>query len=236
VPKVKPLHSWDLDTTQARDLQKELAGRVDTTGPLLKWTTVAGADVSYDIKGRWLFAAVVVLDAATLELIEWAGAVDEAKFPYVPGLLSFRETPAVLRAYEELTVRPDVLICDGQGLAHPRRMGLACHVGLWLDLPTVGCAKSRLCGEYGEPSPESGKWSPLIDNGETIGAVVRTRSRIKPLFVSPGHHCDLESAISVVLASCRIYRLPIPSRLAHLYVNELRRHGRNQIGDRKGSG
>lgn len=223
MPKVVPLHSWDLDTTAARELQKQLAGKVDTTRPLRSWKTVAGADVSYNIRGRWLYAAVVVLDAATLEPIERSGAVAEATFPYVPGLLSFREAPAVLKAFEGLSVRPDVLICDGQGIAHPRRVGLASHLGLWLGLPTIGCAKSRLCGEYQEPPPERGEWTRLMDQGETIGAVVRSRAGIKPLFVSPGHLCDLPSAIAVVLATCRKYRLPVTSRLAHDYVNELRR-------------
>src|SRR5262249_2430384 len=155
-----------------------------------------------------LHAAVVVLRADTLEEIERAGVVAEAGFPYVPGLLSFREAPAVIAAYQKLTRRPDVLICDGQGIAHPRRLGPASPLGLWLGIPTIGCAKSWLFGQYKEPGPNRGDWTPLTDGEATIGAVLRTRSRVKPLFVSPGHLCDLEGAIAVVLASTSKYRLP----------------------------
>ena len=147
----------------------------------------------------------------------------EAAFPYVPGYLTFREAPAVEAAFSRLARRPDLLLVDGHGWAHPRRFGIACHLGLWLDLPTVGCAKSRLCGTYAEPGPERGARSPLVDRGEVVGAVVRTRPRVKPLFVSPGHRCDLEGAVALVLATSAKYRLPIPARLAHAYVNDIRR-------------
>jgi deoxyribonuclease V len=223
MPKVPMLHSWDLDPTQARELQKELATRVDTSCSLPPPRTVAGADVSYDLGGRWLFAAVVVTRAATEEVLERSGIVAEARFPYVPGLLSFREAPAIIQAYEALEIRPDVLLVDGQGIAHPRRMGVASHLGLWLGVPTIGCAKSWLFGEHEEPGPDRGSWTPLTDKGDTLGAVVRSRSRIKPLFVSPGHLCDLQSSIRIVLDACPKYRLPIPARLAHRFVNDLRR-------------
>jgi deoxyribonuclease V len=219
------LHSWDLDPAQARALQRELATRVDTTRVLSPFETVGGADVSYNKFDPQLHAAVVVLRADTLDLIERSGVVAEATFPYVPGLLSFREAPAVIAAFRKLKVRPDILICDGQGIAHPRRLGLASHLGLWLELPTIGCAKSWLFGKYQEPGPERGAWCPLSDGDETIGAVLRTRSRVKPLYVSPGHLCDLDGAIAAVLATSRTYRLPFPTRLAHNYVNELRRQG-----------
>ncbi|HZW30318.1 MAG TPA: deoxyribonuclease V [Isosphaeraceae bacterium] len=218
-----PLHSWDLDAAQARALQAELAARVDTSRRLRPYETVAGADVSYNKWSPTLHAAVVVLRAGTLEPIERAGVVAEARFPYVPGLLSFREAPAVIAAFGKLTVRPDVLICDGQGIAHPRRLGLACHLGLWLGIPTIGCAKSWLFGQYQEPGSERGDWTPLTDGDETIGAVLRSRSRVQPLFVSPGHLCDLDGAIAAVLASTSKFRLPETTRLAHNYVNELRR-------------
>lgn len=165
---------------------------------------------------------MVVLQAGTLEVLDRSGMLAEARFPYVPGLLTFREAPAVIEAFEKLRVKPDVLICDGQGIAHPRRMGLAAHLGLWLGIPTIGCAKSWFFGEYEEPGPERGDWSPLTDQGATIGAVLRTRSRVKPVFVSSGHLCDLKSAIEVVLAASPAYRQPITTRLAHQYVNELR--------------
>jgi len=192
---------------------------------LPRYTTVAGADVSYDLRGKWLHAAVVVLRAETFEVIDRSGVVAEAKFPYVPGLLSFREAPAVIEAFEQLKVRPDILMCDGQGIAHPRRMGLASHLGLSLEIPTIGCAKSWLCGDYEMPGLTRGEWTPLTDGGETIGAVLRTRTGVKPLFISPGHLCDLASAIAVVLATAPQYRVPITTRLAHQYVNELRRQG-----------
>jgi deoxyribonuclease V len=228
VPPVKTLHSWDLSTQAARDLQLELAARVDVTRPLTSFETVAGADISYELRGKWLYAAVVVLRAGTWDVIERSEVVMEARFPYVPGLLSFREAPPVIEAFRQLTIRPDVLICDGQGIAHPRRLGFATHLGLWLGIPTVGCAKSWLFGEYDEPGHERGGWSPLTHNGETLGAVLRTRARVKPLFVSPGHLCDLKSAIDVVLATATEYRQPITTRLAHHYVNELRQSGHSE--------
>jgi deoxyribonuclease V len=221
--RFETLHDWDLTPGEARALQKSLSSRVDVTTPLPPWKTVAAADVSYNKYSEWLYAAVVVVEAGTFALIERAGVVAEARFPYVPGLLSFREAPPVLDAFARLQARPDVVLCDGQGIAHPRRIGLASHLGLWLGLPTIGCAKSLLCGEYDEPGPDRGDRSPLIDKGEVIGSVVRTRSRVNPLYVSPGHLCDLDGAISVVLATSVKYRLPVPSRMAHDYVNELRR-------------
>jgi deoxyribonuclease V len=221
-------HRWDLDPAQARALQKALAGELDLSQRVTSYRTVAAADVSYNKNDPTLYAAVVVTDARSFEVIERVGVVAEATFPYVTGLLSFREAPPVLEAFRRLETRPDVVICDGQGTAHPRRMGLACHLGLWLGLPTVGCAKSRLCGRYEEPGPTRGDRSPLVDKGETVGSVVRTRDRVRPLFVSPGHLCDLESAVSVVLATTVKYRLPVPSRLAHALVNDLRRGGGRQ--------
>jgi deoxyribonuclease V len=226
MPEVETLHSWDLSTAEARDLQLNLAALVDRTRVLPPIETAAGADVSYEIRGKWLYAAVVVLRVGIWEVIDKSGIIAEARFPYVPGLLSFREAPPVIEAFKKLTVCPDVLICDGQGIAHPRRLGLASHLGLWLGLPTIGCAKSRLCGEYDEPAPERGAWSPLTEDGETIGAVVRTRTRIKPLYVSTGHFCDLESAITTVLATATKYRQPTTTRLAHQYVNDLRRQAK----------
>jgi deoxyribonuclease V len=225
MPEVETLHSWNVSTAEARDLQLDLAARVDRSRAMAPIETVAGADVSYDLRGKWLYAAVVVLRMGTWEVIDRSGIIAEARFPYVPGLLSFREAPPVIEAFTKLTVRPDVLICDGQGIAHPRRLGLASHIGLWLGLPTIGCAKSWFHGEYEEPGPERGDWSPLTDAGETIGAVLRTRTRVKPLFVSSGHLCDLESATAIVLATATKYRQPWTTRLAHQYVNDLRRQG-----------
>jgi deoxyribonuclease V len=221
--QVGNLHAWDLTPAEARALQRELAGRVDVARPLGDWDTLAAADVSYTRGDTRLFAAVVVVRRETLEVIERAGVALDVRFPYVPGLLSFREAPPVLAAFEALTTRPDVVLCDGQGIAHPRRLGLASHLGLWLGLPTIGCAKSRLCGTYAEPGPERSARSPLVDRGAVVGAVVRTRARVRPLFVSPGHLCDIDSAVEVVLATTQGARLPEPARWAHAHVNELRR-------------
>lgn len=220
--KLRKLHEWGLSTTEARDLQHSLAQQVVTSTPLKEWRLVAAADVSYNKFDPWLYAAVVVVKAGTFELVERMGIARQATFPYVPGLLSFREIPPVLEVFEKLKTRPDVVLCDGQGIAHPRRVGLASHLGLWLDLPTIGCAKSRLIGEHEEPGPARGARSPLVDNGEVIGAVLRTRDRVKPLYVSTGHQVDLESAVAVTLDCAVKHRLPVPARLAHVYVNEIR--------------
>jgi deoxyribonuclease V len=222
----RPGHRWRIEPAKARELQLELAERVIADRPLGRYDTVGGADVSYSKWSQTLYAAVVVLRADTLEVIERAGVVAEATFPYIPGLLSFREAPPVIEAFETLSVRPEVLICDGQGIAHPRRLGLASHLGLWLEIPTIGCAKSHLFGDYEEPGPTRGDWSPMTDGDETIGAVLRTRDRVKPLFVSPGHLCDLPSAIAAVLAATRRYRQPVTTQMAHGYVNEMRLRGR----------
>ena len=172
--QIARLHSWDVDPKEARAIQESLAGRVDVSTPLGPYETIAAADVSFNKFEPWLYAAVVVVRAGTFEVVERVGVTAEARFPYVPGLLSFREAPAVLDAFEKLRTRPDVVICDGQGIAHPRRLGLASHLGLWLGLPTVGCAKSLLCGRYDEPGPDRGDRSPLVDRGEVVGMVVRS--------------------------------------------------------------
>ena len=221
-------HSWDVTPAQAVALQKELAGQVDTASTLGPWETLAAADVSFDRGADDLFAAVVVVRARTFEVVERVGVAGPAKFPYVSGLLSFREAPALLDAFHALKTRPDVVLCDGQGIAHPRRLGIASHLGLWLGLPTVGCAKSLLCGTYEEPGPNRGDRSPLVHRGEVLGAVLRTRSRVSPVFVSPGHRCDLEGAVSLVMATTSKYRLPTPTRLAHEYVNEVRRAAKDR--------
>jgi deoxyribonuclease V len=233
MPRVLELHSWDLSTSQARSLQEELAGRVDVTRQLAEVKTIGGADVSFDRGGKWLFAAVVVTSAGTEEILEQSCVVAEVGFPYVPGLFSFREAPPLLQAYRALQNPPDVLLVDGQGIAHPRRIGLASHLGLWLEIPTVGCAKSWLYGDHEQPGPSRGDWKPITASGQTIGAVLRTRDRVRPLYVSPGHLCDLEGAVRVVLENAPTYRLPIPARLAHQYVNDLRRRalgGSDTIG------
>lgn len=221
--KIHPLHSWSLAPGQATTLQSELAERTITDVPVESCKLVAGADISYDIGSTTFYAGVVVLRAGDLQIVERRGVRGESPFPYVPGLLSFREAPLLLEAFARVESQPDVVLFDGQGIAHQRHLGLAAHVGLWLQVPSVGCAKTRLVGQYEEPEREAGSTSPLRYHGAVVGSVVRTKTGINPLFVSPGHLIDLPSAVRWTLATCRGYRLPEPTRQAHLYVNELRR-------------
>ena len=183
---------------------------------------MAAMDVSYDRRSPWVFAAVVVLGLPTFEMLDQAAVRTRATFPYVPGLLSFRESPAGLAAWERLRIRPDCLLCDGHGYAHPRRFGLACHFGLLVDLPTVGCAKSVLVGEYQEPCRSRGSVSDLVHEGEVVGAALQTREDIMPVFVSVGHRLSLSRAVATVLACCPRYRVPEPIRQAHGLVNRMR--------------
>jgi deoxyribonuclease V len=217
------LHSWDLTPREARALQEELATRVDSITPLGRCEKIGAVDVSADRWDRMLTAGVVVWDVAEQRVIERAVVQTPAKFPYVPGLLSFREAPAILAACEQITMEPDLIICDGQGMAHPRRFGLACHLGLWLDRPTIGCAKSRLCGTHMEPPGSRGGCVPLWDGEEMIGAVLRTRSGCKPLYASVGHHCRLEDAVELILRLASKFRQPEPIRQVHQLVYETRR-------------
>jgi len=187
---------------------------------------VAGADVSYDRGSPLLFAAVVVLDAASLALVETASTAARATFPYVPGYLSFRELPPLLAAFAKLRTRPDLVVCDGHGRAHPRRFGFACHLGVALDLPAIGVAKSRLVGEHREPGSRRGAHVALRDAGERIGEVVRTQAGVAPVYVSVGHRVSLPTARRLVLRFAPRFRLPEPTRAAHAEVNRLRReHG-----------
>jgi len=209
----KLVHAWDLAPQEALALQKKLARQVIRENRLGPVATVAGIDVGQN--DDLAKAAVVVLSFPELKIKEFATATRRITFPYIPGLLSFREGPVVLDAVAKLSTPPDLLIFDGQGIAHPRRLGIASHIGLLTGLPSIGCAKSRLCGRHKEPDSERGSHVPLIDKNETIGAVVRTRSRIKPVFVSPGHRIDLATSIYYVLACCRGFRLPETTRQAH---------------------
>ena len=208
-------HQWPRSVAEARELQQALRHRVIRENRLGPVRLVAGVDVGFKAGGDIARAAVAVLRFPELELVESAVAEREVRFPYVPGYLSFREAPAVLAAVGRLRQPPDLILCDGQGLAHPRRFGLACHLGVLLDTPTIGAAKTRLVGEH-RPVPErKGSWRALKDKGETVGAVVRTRTGVKPLFVSIGHRVDLRTAIHFVLASTTRYRLPETTRWAH---------------------
>lgn len=206
-------HPWDVSPQEAMEIQRRLRDQVIMETTFDRLATVAGIDCGF--RNDRARAAVVVLDYETLQPIDQAVAEIPVPFPYVPGLLSFRETPAVLEALRQLSIEPDLLILDGHGYAHPRRMGLACHVGVITDVPAIGCAKSRLVGEHDEPAPEAGSWVPLYDRSEVIGAVVRSRTNVSPIFVSIGHRVDLETAIEVVLHCCTEYRLPETTRYAH---------------------
>ena len=223
MPRVKQMHKWDMSYHEAVAIQNELRKKVSFAALKGKIKTVAGADASYDKHSNRMYATIAVLDVASLEIVEQAAAEAEAAFPYIPGLLSFREVPVVAKAYEKLTLRPDVLICDGQGVAHPRRFGLASHLGLLFDVPAVGCAKSRLCGTHGPVGPDVGDYAPLKLDGRTVGAVLRTRTGVKPVFVSVGHMMNLRGAIRMVLRCCAGYRLPEPTRKAHNLVSAARK-------------
>lgn len=207
-------HAWDLSPGEARALQQALKYEIvkeDVLGPV---TLVAGVDVGFEDAGHTVRAAVVVLSFPELAVREEVVARTPNRFPYVPGLLSFRELPGVLKALRDLRTNPDLILCDGQGYAHPRRFGLACHLGLLTDTPTIGVAKSRLIGRYREPGLNKGDWSPLVDADEIIGAALRTRSRVKPVFVSVGHRISLTTAIRYTLACTAGYKLPQTTRLA----------------------
>jgi len=211
-------HPEGLTPSEAIAWQRRQAPRVETTDrlpALAELTRVAGVDVGFEDQGRITRAAVAVLSYPDLQPVEQAIARLPTTFPYIPGLLSFREAPAVLAALAQLSALPEVLLVDGQGLAHPRRFGLACHLGVLTDLPAIGVGKTRLTGTYVEPGQERGAWSPLAHKGETIGAVLRSRSGVAPLFISIGHRISLPTALALTMACTRRYRLPETTRAAH---------------------
>lgn len=210
------MHSWQVSPAQALDIQLELAPEVSRTNEVSAPGLIAGVDISVHREQRVARGAVVVLNYPELRLVETKVVSGKIDFPYIPGLLSFREVPLTLEVCQELSVTPDLILVDGQGIAHPRRFGLASHLGLFLDMPTIGCAKSRLCGHHQEPGDEPGSYAEVIDGGETIGVALRTKAGTKPVYVSIGHRVDLEAAIYWVMECCRGYRLPEPCRLAHL--------------------
>jgi len=213
--RVKKLHGWQLSITQALDLQRRLAEQVSRSSEVTTPRFIAGVDISVGKAQGMATAAVVVLSYPELRVVEIKIAQGRLDLPYIPGLLSFREAPLTLAACEELSITPDLFLVDGQGVAHPRRFGLASHLGLFLDMPTIGCAKSLLCGRHETPGVEPGSCVELIDRSEAIGVALRTKLGVKPIYVSIGHKVDLQTAIYWVLECCRGYRLPEPTRLAH---------------------
>lgn len=220
--RVYPCHRWDLGYREAAALQSELAARVRLLPlPLRRIRRVAGADIA--VSGDTGVAAVVVFDFPSLEIVEECAAAAELSFPYVPGLLSFREIPALAECLREVRTPFDVLLCDGQGVAHPRRFGLASHLGLLLRKPTVGCAKSRLVGEHGAVGPGRGDFSPLMHKGKRVGCALRTRDGVRPVYVSPGHLVDHASSRRIVLACATRFRIPEPTRQADRLAGEEKR-------------
>jgi deoxyribonuclease V len=242
---IHSMHSWEVTPSEAVALQKEMRDRVLIQPLPDNIELVAGADISYNKFSDVVYAAIVVLRLPELAVVSTAGVVTKMNFPYIPGLLSFREAPPLLEAWQQLKLLPEVLMLDGQGIAHPRRFGIACHLGLLLNLPTIGCGKTLLTGKYDEPAPEAGNFSPLIHKEEVIGAAVRTKNRVNPVFVSPGHLADIPSAVDLALrcvkgyaadselqpllsgkatpAKGSRYRIPQPTRLAHQLSNAMRR-------------
>lgn len=210
------LHEWDLDPRAAIELQRELAKRIIREDRLGDVHHIAGVDMAINEQNDMAHAAVVLLTYPGLEVVERHIYEEPVRMPYIPGLLSFREAPCVLGAFQKLRQKPELVMVDGMGIAHPRRIGIASHLGLWLNLPTIGCGKSLLTGRYNKNAlgEEAGSWVPLTDKNEVIGAVVRTRTRVNPLFISTGHMISLETSIKYVLACGRGYRLPEPTRLA----------------------
>ncbi|UCC56816.1 MAG: deoxyribonuclease V [Gammaproteobacteria bacterium] len=212
---MRTVHAWPTDVTAARETQEALRHQVireDDLGPVHH---IAGIDVGFEDSGKTTRAAVAVLEFPSLVLHDQAVSRCPTRFPYVPGYLSFRELPAVLQALERVASKPDILLCDGQGIAHPRRFGLACHLGVLTNIPSIGVAKSRLIGTHAELSTEKGEWVPLMDKGEIIGAVLRTRKNVSPLYVSIGHRISLATAVDFVLRCTTRYRLPETTRWAH---------------------
>jgi deoxyribonuclease V len=234
--KYQKLHDWNLTGREAVALQNRLRGQVRLQPLDREVRLIAGCDISFNRFSDVLYAGIVVLRLPELEIVARATVVARAQFPYIPGLLSFRETPALLAAWEKLDIAPDAVMLDGQGLAHPRRFGIACHFGLLTGLPALGCAKTVLVGKYDGPGERAGSYSLMTHKGDTVGAAVRTKDRVAPVYISPGHLIDLDGAIKLALRSVKgyqagdaagpsksKYRIPEPTRQAHLLVNELRR-------------
>lgn len=218
-----PLDYNHLTPGQAVAIQKELRQQLNLSPLQKEITTLGGADISFNKYSTTVYAGIVVMQFPSLEVVEKKAVVDVTEFPYIPGLLAFREVPALTKAWDALTIKPDVLVLDGHGIAHPRRMGIATHFGLVMQTPTIGCAKSVLTGKYNEPPNEPGNYTDLIHHNEVIAKVLRTKRNTKPVFVSPGNLISMEESLNIILQCVRKYRIPEPTRLAHNFVNEERR-------------
>lgn len=212
---MKSLHSWNVSVEEAIQIQEALKNRIILKKTFLKVKAIGGGDVAYSKNGNLLFGAIVILSFPDMEILDMATADGQIPFPYIPTLLTFREGPILIKSFQSLKVKPDVMIFDGQGIAHPRGMGLASHMGLWLNLPSIGCAKTALLDEFISPGPSKGSYEWIRREGKKVGAVLRTKEKVKPLFVSPGHRIDLLTSIQLLLESCRGFRIPEPLRKAH---------------------
>jgi deoxyribonuclease V len=212
---MKPLHTWNVSIEGAIRIQEELRNRIVLKKTFAEVMTIGGGDVAYSKSKDLLFGTIVVLSFPEMEMVDMATASGKIPFPYIPGLFSFREGPILIKTFQKLRVKPDVMIYDGQGIAHPRGVGLASHLGIWFDLPSIGCAKTPLLHEYILPRPSRGSFESIRRDGKAVGAVLRTKDKVKPLFVSPGHRIDLMTSIQLVLESCKGYRFPEPLRKTH---------------------
>lgn len=220
--KIKQLHNWNVTIKEAKAIQLELKEQVRLQKLTAPIRLIAGADVSYSKKFEMCFAVVTVFEFPAMKIVEQTHSTGQVNFPYVPGYLTFREAPILLNAFEKLGNVPDLVLFDGQGIAHPRQMGLAAHLGLILDLASVGCAKNLLIGDFQTPLNILGSWTELRYQNKQIGAVVRTRESVKPVFVSPGFKTTIDDAIEWILRTCTNYRVPDPIRQSHITVNLLR--------------
>ena len=222
--KIHHLHRWNVTPQEAVRIQAQVRGAVISHGRINRPRLIAGADSAFDLERQLIFAAVLVLSFPALEIVETVVHHERLRFTYIPGLLAFREAPALLQAFGQLRHEPDVIFIDGHGLSHPRAAGIACHIGVCVDRPVIGCAKSKLVGAFREPGPSRGSTSKLCDaNGHVIGAVLRTRAGVQPVFVSVGHRLSLPDAIRITLACGKGYRIPEPTRQADLLAERTKR-------------
>jgi deoxyribonuclease V len=212
---MKDLHSWEVNVEEAIQIQEALRDRLILKNTFTEVRTIGGGDVAYSEDRNFLFAAIVALSFPKMEPLDSTTARGEISFPYIPGLLSFREGPILINTFQKLKIKPDVMIYDGQGIAHPRGIGLASHMGLWFDLPSIGCTKTPLLNDFVCPGPSKGSFELIRREGKEVGAVLRTKEKVKPLFVSPGHRINLRTSIQIVLTTCPRFRIPEPLRRAH---------------------
>jgi deoxyribonuclease V len=220
---MKPLHSWKVSVKEAIQIQENLRSQVILKKTFSEVRTIGGADVAYSKNRNLLLGAIVVLSSPKMETVDISTAHGKIPFPYIPGLFSFREAPILIKTFRKLKIKPDVMIFDGQGIAHPRGFGLACHLGLWLDLPSIGCAKTHLTGEFTSPGLSRGSFELIRQEGKKMGAVLRTKDNVRPLFISPGHRIDIKTSIQLILATYKGFRIPEPLRGADHLTRLLKR-------------